>query len=88
MCAESHHLTSNILQRKKDHVFLSPLCCIFAGRDPLAIERCNLLNVCKLVIKELIDSSLRHGRMLDDDNVPLQQFFVVLEHVLRHNIKR
>ena len=31
---------------------------------------------------------MAHGRMLDDDHVPLQQFFVVLEHVLRHNIKR
>ena len=54
----------------------------------MLIERCNLLNVCKLVVKELIDSSLAHGRMLDDNHVPLQQFFVVLEHVLRHRIKR
>lgn len=54
----------------------------------MTIERANLLNVFKLVIKELIDSSLSHGRMLDDDHWPLQQFFVVLEHVLRHGIKR
>ena len=54
----------------------------------MTIERCNLLTVCKLVVKELIDSSLSHGRMLDDDHVPLQQFFVVLEHVLRHGLKR
>ena len=59
-----------------------------SGRDPVQIERTNLLNVCKLVIKELIASSLTHGRMLDDDNVPLQQFFVVVEHVLRHALKR
>ncbi|CAI9725689.1 and FYVE domain-containing 2-like isoform X2 [Octopus vulgaris] len=57
------------------------------GRDPRTIERANLLNVSKLIIKELIDSSLSHGRMLDDDHVPLQQFFVVLEHVLRHGLK-
>lgn len=57
------------------------------GRDPQTIERANLLNVSKLIIKELIDSSLSHGRMLDDDHVPLQQFFVVLEHVLRHGLK-
>ncbi|XP_023933145.1 RUN and FYVE domain-containing protein 2 isoform X3 [Lingula anatina] len=56
-------------------------------RDPMAIERSNLLHVAKLVIKELIDSSLSQGRMLDDDFVPLQQFFVVLEHVLRHGLK-
>ena len=67
---------------------LPPLSLISAGRDPVVIERANLLNVSKLVIKELIDSSLSHGRMLDDDHVPLQQFFVVLEHVLRHGIKR
>ncbi|ELU06548.1 hypothetical protein CAPTEDRAFT_90707 [Capitella teleta] len=53
----------------------------------MTIERSNLLTVFKLVIKELIDSSLSHGRMLDDDHLPLQQFFVVLEHVLRHGIK-
>lgn len=46
------------------------------------------MNVSKLLIKELIDSSLAHGRMLDDDYVPLQQFFIVLEHVLRHGLKR
>ncbi|XP_064631483.1 RUN and FYVE domain-containing protein 2-like isoform X2 [Lineus longissimus] len=56
-------------------------------RDPITIERCNLLNMAKLIIKELIDSSLSHGRMLDDDHVPLQQFFVVLEHVLIHRLK-
>ncbi|XP_050394285.2 RUN and FYVE domain-containing protein 2 isoform X1 [Patella vulgata] len=59
----------------------------YQKRDPKTIERCNLLNVCKLIIKELIDSSLAHGRMLDDDHVPLQQFFVVLEHVLRNGLK-
>ncbi|XP_062617136.1 RUN and FYVE domain-containing protein 2-like isoform X2 [Saccostrea cucullata] len=57
------------------------------GRDPRTIERCNLLNVSKLIIKEVIDSSLSHGRMLDDNHVPLQQFFIVLEHVLRHGLK-
>ncbi|XP_022319565.2 RUN and FYVE domain-containing protein 1-like isoform X1 [Crassostrea virginica] len=57
------------------------------GRDPKTIERCNLLNVSKLIIKEVIDSSLSHGRMLDDNHVPLQQFFIVLEHVLRHGLK-
>ncbi len=61
---------------------------LFSGRDPKAIERANLLNVSKLIVKELIDSSLAHGRMLDDEHVPLQQFFVVLEHVLRHGLKR
>ena len=56
--------------------------------SPASIERANLLIVCKLVIKEVIGSSLKHGRMLDDEHAPLRQFFIVLEHVLRHRIKR
>ncbi|XP_052773317.1 RUN and FYVE domain-containing protein 2-like isoform X1 [Mya arenaria] len=56
-------------------------------RDPKTIERANLLNVAKLIIKELIDSSMAHGRMLDDDHEPLQQFFIVLEHILRHGLR-
>ena len=56
-------------------------------RDPVAIERSNLVNILKLVIREVIDSSLRFGRQLDSDHVPLQHFFIVLEHVLRHGLK-
>ena len=73
---------------KKSLIILSHHSLLFSGRDPQTIERANLLNVSKLIIKELIDSSLSHGRMLDDNHVPLQQFFVVLEHVLRHGLKR
>ena len=56
-------------------------------RDPVAIERSNLVNILKLVIREVIDSSLRFGRQLDSDHVPLQHFFIALEHVLRHGLK-
>ncbi|XP_045623473.1 RUN and FYVE domain-containing protein 2 isoform X1 [Procambarus clarkii] len=56
-------------------------------RDPVSIERSNLVNICKLVVKELIESSLKFGRQLDSDSVPLQHFFIVLEHVLRHGLK-
>ncbi|EEC17573.1 FYVE-finger containing protein, putative [Ixodes scapularis] len=56
-------------------------------RDPVAIERSNLLNLTKLVVKELIESSLKFGRMLDSDHAPLQHFFILLEHVLRHGLK-
>ncbi|XP_018331063.1 RUN and FYVE domain-containing protein 2 isoform X2 [Agrilus planipennis] len=59
----------------------------FKGRDPVAIERSNLLNISKLVVKELIEQSLRYGRMLDSDHMPLQHFFIVLEHVLRHGLR-
>lgn len=56
-------------------------------RDPVLIERSNLVNILKLVIKEVIDSSLKFGRQLDSDHIPLQHFFIVLEHVLRHGLK-
>ncbi|XP_031333069.1 protein RUFY3-like isoform X4 [Photinus pyralis] len=57
------------------------------GRDPVVIERSNLVNISKLVVKELIEQSLRYGRMLDSDHMPLQHFFIVLEHVLRHGLR-
>ncbi|XP_042911002.1 RUN and FYVE domain-containing protein 2 isoform X2 [Parasteatoda tepidariorum] len=56
-------------------------------RDPVAIERSNLLNVIKLVVKELIESSLKYGRQLDSDHVPLQHFFILMEHAMRHGLK-
>lgn len=59
----------------------------FTGRDPVVIERSNLVNISKLVVKELIEQSLRYGRMLDSDHMPLQHFFIVLEHVLRHGLR-
>lgn len=56
-------------------------------RDPVLIERSNLVNISKLVVKEVIDSSHKFGRQLDSDHIPLQHFFIVLEHVLRHGLK-
>ncbi|XP_063244092.1 RUN and FYVE domain-containing protein 2 isoform X3 [Bacillus rossius redtenbacheri] len=56
-------------------------------RDPMMIERSNLVNISKLIVKELIETSLKYGRMLDTDHMPLQHFFIVLEHVLRHGLK-
>ena len=41
----------------------------------------------KLVIKEVLDSSLRFGHQLDSDHIPLQHFFIVLEHIMRHGLK-
>ncbi|XP_058045412.1 RUN and FYVE domain-containing protein 2 isoform X3 [Ahaetulla prasina] len=58
-----------------------------AVKDPLAIERTNLLNMAKLSIKGLIESALSFGRTLDSDYPPLQQFFVVMEHCLKHGLK-
>ncbi|XP_043192003.1 protein RUFY3-like [Amphibalanus amphitrite] len=59
----------------------------YDGRDPVAIERSNLINISKLVVKELMETSVPFGRMLDSDHVPLQHFFIVLEHALRHGLR-
>ncbi|XP_064789861.1 RUN and FYVE domain-containing protein 2 isoform X2 [Oncorhynchus masou masou] len=58
-----------------------------ALRDPMSMERTNLLNMAKLSIKGLIESALSFGRTLDSDYPPLQQFFVVMEHCLKHGLK-
>lgn len=53
------------------------------------IERSNLLNIAKICIKTLIDTSLSAGtgRILTEDFPALEQFFVVFEHILRHGLK-
>uniref|UniRef100_A0A1A8RAX2 RUN and FYVE domain containing 1 n=1 Tax=Nothobranchius rachovii TaxID=451742 RepID=A0A1A8RAX2_9TELE len=56
-------------------------------KDPMAIERSNLLSMLKLSTKVLIQSSLSLGRTLDSEYPPLQQFFIVLEHCLKHGLK-
>lgn len=58
-----------------------------AVKDPVVVERSNLLSMMKLSIKVLIQSSLSLGRTLDSEYPPLQQFFVVLEHCLKHGLK-
>ncbi|XP_020612593.1 RUN and FYVE domain-containing protein 2-like [Orbicella faveolata] len=52
------------------------------------VERLNLLNIANLCIKSLIDSALKLGRVIGDEPFePFQQFFVVLESILRHGLK-
>uniref|UniRef100_A0A671LNC7 RUN and FYVE domain-containing protein 1-like n=1 Tax=Sinocyclocheilus anshuiensis TaxID=1608454 RepID=A0A671LNC7_9TELE len=60
---------------------------IWAVKDPMVVERSNLLSMMKLSIKVLIQSSLSLGRTLDSEYPPLQQLFVVLEHCLKHGLK-
>uniref|UniRef100_A0A671LU50 RUN and FYVE domain-containing protein 1-like n=1 Tax=Sinocyclocheilus anshuiensis TaxID=1608454 RepID=A0A671LU50_9TELE len=59
----------------------------WAVKDPMVVERSNLLSMMKLSIKVLIQSSLSLGRTLDSEYPPLQQLFVVLEHCLKHGLK-
>ncbi|KAK3702965.1 hypothetical protein QZH41_012404 [Actinostola sp. cb2023] len=51
------------------------------------IERCNLLNIAKLCIKNLIESSLELAKVIGEEHEPFQQFFVVVESVFRHGLK-
>uniref|UniRef100_A0A671KYV1 RUN and FYVE domain-containing protein 2-like n=1 Tax=Sinocyclocheilus anshuiensis TaxID=1608454 RepID=A0A671KYV1_9TELE len=67
--------------------YAHPGCIHLTSRDPMAMERANLLNMAKLSIKGLIESALSFGRTLDSDYPPLQQFFVVMEHCLKHGLK-
>ncbi|CAF3859229.1 unnamed protein product [Adineta steineri] len=62
---------------------------IFNSNDPnnsenLKIERENLLCVFKLVIKDLLNSSLKNERVLEKENFSLKHFFLVFEHILLH----
>ncbi|XP_020742491.2 RUN and FYVE domain-containing protein 1 isoform X2 [Odocoileus virginianus] len=50
-------------------------------------ERVNLMHMMKLSIKVLLQSALSLGRSLDADHAPLQQFFVVMEHCLKHGLR-
>lgn len=60
---------------------------VIPPKDPMSIERSNLLSMMKLSIRVLIQSSLSLGRTMDSEYPPLQQFFVVLEHCLKHGLK-
>ncbi|UJR36629.1 hypothetical protein I4U23_029349 [Adineta vaga] len=52
--------------------------------DHLVIEKQNLLCIFKLVMKDLLNSSLRHERLLEKEYFPLKHFFIVFEHILLH----
>jgi len=62
--------------------------CRSVERDAMLVERSNMLSVLKLVVKQLIDSSLSQGCMLEDVQGPLLQFFTILESMMCHGIKR
>ena len=52
--------------------------------DMLIVEKQNLLCVFKLVMKDLLNSSLRHERLLEREYFPLKHFFIVFEQILFH----
>ncbi len=56
-------------------------------KDPVVIEKGNLISLLKLVIKEVIETSMMFAQQLDSDFVPVQHVLIVIEHVLRHGLK-
>ena len=47
-----------------------------------------MINVCKLVIKDLIDTSLfSDRRSLESESNELKHFFIVLENIFMHGFK-
>ncbi|KAK1164667.1 RUN and FYVE domain-containing protein 2-like isoform X1 [Acipenser oxyrinchus oxyrinchus] len=83
----SIHVLPKTVEQNKTSPHFSEDWVYKAIRDPMAVERANLLNMAKLSIKGLIESALSFGRTLDSDYPPLQQFFVVMEHCLKHGLK-
>jgi RUN and FYVE domain-containing protein 1/2 len=51
------------------------------------IERSNLINILKLVLREVLDSSVKFGCQLESDHIPLQHFFITIEHIFEHGMK-
>lgn len=52
-----------------------------------AVERENLLNMTKITVKMLIESTVGVVRPLDETHQPLRQLVVILEHILQHGVK-
>ncbi|CAG0913870.1 unnamed protein product [Notodromas monacha] len=57
------------------------------GQDPMMMEQKNLINLLKIIVKEVIECSMVHGGVLEADQLPLQHFLAVVEHALQHGLK-
>ena len=74
---------------KKSGSFSAGSSSIIKSKRKWDIERTNLLNIGKICIKTLIDESMTigTGRVLTEEFSTLEQFLIVLEHILRHGLK-
>lgn len=55
------------------------------------LERKNLINLTKLIVKDLISTSLNAGRTIDDQHqcaIHLNNYFTLLDRVLKHGLKQ
>jgi len=56
-----------------------------------ALERKNLINLTKLIVKDLISSSLASGRTIENDTqsaIHLKNYFTLVDRVLKHGLKQ
>ena len=52
-----------------------------------AVERTNILGVVNLVVKGLIETSMKQGKTLNDVHPQLQQCLIAMEMALKHRLK-
>lgn len=54
------------------------------------LERKNLINLTKLIVKDLISSSLSTGRTIDENHsaIHLRNYFTLIDRVLKHGLKQ
>ena len=53
-----------------------------------AVERTNILGVVNLVVKGLIETSMKQGKTLNDVHPQLLQCLIAMEMALKHRLKR
>lgn len=78
MSDDTTSINSNILTR--EDVFLKKA----------AKERQNLINLTKLIVNDLISSSLKAGRTIDDNPpnaIHIENYFSLIDRVLKHGLK-
>ena len=56
-------------------------------RQQCLVERSNLLNLTKLIVKALVEASMRGGQPPSDTNPAVKHLFTMLEQVMSHKLK-
>ena len=51
------------------------------------VERSNLLNLTKLIVKALVEASMRGGQSPNDTSPAVKHLFAILEQVMSHRLK-
>ena len=51
------------------------------------LERTNILGIFNLVVKALIETSMKQGKTLNDEHPQLLQCLIAMEQALKHRLK-